>query len=125
MSRKKQIEDIVVATLINNKEKYWPSARCCLTPDMFSGINQNLYRDMMKGEPMDLLSLNDRYPEHIGEIVAISIDDDFDYKIWEYNFNQRMFSQNPKYSLVTFDDYITKLIQLYEQSDRCAGTTAR
>lgn len=118
MSRKKQIEDIVIATLINNKDKYWPSVRCCLTPDMFTGINRCLYEDMMNGMSMDLLSLNDRYPDDISEIVGISIDDDFDYKIWEYNFVQRVFSQRPKYSLVTFDDYITKLIQLYEQSDR-------
>lgn len=116
MSRKERIERIVIGSLLANKRRYLPSVRSCVTEDMFSDIRRDLYRDIIGGRDLDLLCLKERYPNDINDIVGMIVDDDFDTNLWEYNLNQRLFSEKPMYSRVTFDDYVSRLIRLsYEQ----------
>lgn len=128
MTRREQIENIIVGTLLNSdeKENYFENVKSCVTSDMFS--------DKRNAEIFDMISeMNSKglvrtwpdalfnYSNHtlktdmLSHMVDLATNWFFFVKKVEYNdMIWRTETTNPhkRYTHVTFDDYVSKFLQM-------------
>ena len=125
MDRKKELENIIIGSLVNDFDEYYPSCRCSITPEMFSDdFLGKIYSIMSKmekaGVEVNLCTLW-QYPEstlngdQLSDLCGLVVDYDFNHKKYMYNRSVELFgkSKRPKYTHVTFDDYVNKFVQMY------------
>ena len=112
MSRRVEIEEIIVGTLLANGDEYWPCVRCCVTAGMFTdALCRELFSMFASGERSLAAFCRGRTAEGAGEVLRLLIDRDFVWlKAW-HNEMQHLFSDRPRYTGVTFDDYVTRLVK--------------
>lgn len=114
MSRKQEIENIIIGTLINGYDEYWDSVKYCITPNMISDdLNRRLFKEMSAGSKNLVELSHGKTDEETLRIVDLAADCDFDWKKWLYNSRQHWFGNPPKYTDVTFDDYVSRFVKLY------------
>jgi len=115
MDRQQHIENIIIGTLVCHFQEYWPSVRCCITQEMITdNFNRQLYSQMSKGGKIDIATLSTNLPkDDMLRLFDLIADCDFVYLKSNYNELQYLFSPKPKYTNVTFDDYVAQFIKLY------------
>ena len=119
MTRRQQIEDIIIGTLVCNFTKYWNDVRFCITPDMMQDpLNARTLRRMGELDAMGITptikTLTGEDPDMDFHVAHVAIDGDFDSKRAEYHMIQHITGQR-EYTQVTFDQYVTRYIELHEQ----------
>lgn len=108
MTRREQLENIIIGSLINDFNRYWPEVRDCVTEDMMGERNGRLYRRMTeisangKTPTLEMLTDGDDWKD----IALLAIDNDFAAKKAEYNICQHLGGNPPRYTDVEFVDYV-------------------
>lgn len=116
MSRRQQIEDIIVGSLIASFDDYWPEVRSCVTDDMISDpVNRDTVARMRKlhgeGKPVNLKTLTGNGTADTAyclRLAELADEHDFDWLLWRTNLIRRQTGQPP--CDPTFDQYVTALI---------------
>ncbi|MDY4668057.1 MAG: DnaB-like helicase N-terminal domain-containing protein [Prevotella sp.] len=127
MKRRQQIERIIIGTLLNSDENlnYFNSVKSSVTKDMFTDDrNKKLYDIIVR---MNQSGITRTWPDAIFEyqnrnmpadmvayMVELAVDWYFLAKKINYNECVWMFDdcKRKRYTYVTFDDYVTRLIQM-------------
>lgn len=123
MSRREEIESIIVGTLLNDTGQGWyESCKTCVTPSMFQDfllgevfrlISEMRQKGSTSTTPYDLCKYRKLSKETILRITSLAIDWHFLAKKTEYNERVWMGEAEHKhYTYVTFDDYISRFIRL-------------
>lgn len=126
MTRREEIEDIIIGTLLNsNKENdYYEQVRYCVTADMFSnGKNRRIYEIIVKMRkdgltdtcPSDIYAYNSSLScGFVAYMCELATDYYFFTKKLKYNrwINLNDTSIHKRYTNVSFDDYVSRLIKL-------------
>lgn len=121
MKRRLELEKIILGTLLNNcTVNFYPNARCCLTEDMFSvEQHKRIWRYIQEfNEKMGDFSFLDIYKEYKDYDLCTYMAGllQYDFVVKKMNYNEGEWQKEiqgcvPKYTDVTFDDYITELIK--------------
>lgn len=127
MTRRQEIENIIIGTILNNYsgEDYMNDCKCCITADMFADKrNEKIYAKVFEMQksgynditPYDIVAYNEEMIEYASYMCELASDWHFLYKKVLYNERQWLRSlssdYNSKYTYVQFTDYINKFIQL-------------
>lgn len=119
MNRKREIERMIVGSLLSDFDEYYPMCQCGITADMFNDkMMRRVYGCMIQlhkeGMEVNISTVVERLNIFIGEIVSdlcgIAAFESFLHKKTEYNMNQELFSKEPKYTEVTFEDYLKRFV---------------
>ena len=129
MSRKQEIENIIIGTLLCSTEddNYFSSCRCCVTEEMFADeVNRRIYKMIAEMNAHGIQDVNpytifERYGEAVMDICyrmcELSSQYSFLHRKTQYNERQFLiyhgYGQVPHYTDVTFDDYVNRFIQDY------------
>lgn len=127
MSRREQIENIVIGTLLNDnaEDNFFVSCKYCITPDMFKNPqNRALFcviRDFRaKDDKQPTLEKLSEYTQNFGgltqRMIDLSIDWHFLIKKIHYN-NAQLYAywfegKRPCLTYVSFEDYVSRLVEL-------------
>ena len=119
MTRRQRIEQIIIGSLLTDFDTYQQDAIGIITPDMFDDEAYQRAFALMEeqhggGQTPDLLTVCTRMMDDAYHLVEASIDGDFNTLKASYNIIQRVTGQG-KLTNVTFEEYITKFMELYEQ----------
>lgn len=128
MDRRMQLENIIIGTLLesDDEKNYFDDCRCCLTPDMFKDdTNRRIFQMVAE---MNAKGVTNTDPSNILAVYGDSVIDiicDMTERVNEYSFVYKMAVHNemtwmryyvdgtlPKYSQVTFTDYVNKFIEI-------------
>lgn len=125
MNRRQEIESIIIGTILNsfNGDDYLINCKSCITADMFSDErNKVIYSkaiEMSKSglkeiTPQTMLQYDSDMTSLLPYILDLATDWNFVVKKAEYNSNVYYtdHSKTPRYTMVKFDDYITRFIKL-------------
>ena len=114
MDRAQQIENIIIGSVLNDYDEYWPSVRFCITADMLSDdMNKALFQKMREGKT-DIVTLTSGMPtDDLLKVFDLAAYNDFRTKKCLYNEDQFLFSDSPKYTRVSFEDYINQFVKTY------------
>lgn len=120
MSRRREIESIIVGTLMGDFEEYYPVCSSLITADMFDDDEmRSLYRTMeqlnSEGQEVNVPAIVERLDIFIGEDVArlceLATFGSFRHKKIEYNMNVELFGkEGDRKTEVTFDDYVNRFL---------------
>lgn len=130
-SRRSQIEDIIIGTLLNDTSgrNHFPDCQCSIVEDMFedersrrvfSAIRKMHEANLTSTTPFDICQ---RFPEMASLssfMCDVAIENDFGVKKVLYNDNIYLFKnflakENesvPPYTTVNFSDYVTAFIKI-------------
>ncbi|MBP5714369.1 MAG: hypothetical protein J6X07_06700 [Prevotella sp.] len=116
MSRRQQIEDIIIGSLIASFDDYWPEVRSCVTDDMISDpFNREIVARMRElnaeGKPVNLKTLTGNGTADTAyclRLAELADEHDFDWLLWKTNLTRRLSGQPA--CTTTFDKYVTAFI---------------
>ena len=125
MTRRQQIESIIIGTLLNsiNGKNYYENCKSCITSDMFqSGENAKIYETIAEMSnngktdfsPYHLAMFNERLLDIASYMCYLATDFYFEDKKARYNAMCYFYSngKRPEYTRVSFDDYVSRFIQI-------------
>ncbi len=126
MSRKEEIERIIIGTLLSGREVF---AECAsnITPDMFSNDdNRRIYCKILEMRDKVFCDLSPysvvSYDSSMADVAAYMSElvDEYDFEMKKMRYNLNLYltgtDERPKYTTVTFSDYVTRFISLYVSS---------
>jgi hypothetical protein len=133
MSRKQEIECIIIGTLLCSTEddNFFKSCKSCVTEGMFTDeVNRRIYKMVAEmnaqGMPdVNPLTIYEKYGEAVRDICyrmcELSSQYSFIHRKCQYNERQFLlyhgYGQVPHYTNVTFDDYVNRFIQDYYDNE--------
>ena len=128
MSRRQEIENIIIGTLLSSTcgDDYFASCRCCITEDMFADeMNRRIYRIVAEMSAQGCTEINpgsvlELYGDQVADMCyhmcELATEYSFLHKKVQYNERQFLnwcsYGIRPRYTEVTFDDYINRFIQI-------------
>ena len=126
MTRKEEVERIILGTLLNNRNVL---SECTgsITLDMFSNDdNKRIYAKIVEYSnyifsditPASIIDYDNSMIDLAQYMCELASDYDFETKKLRYNTNLYYYSkeQYPNYTTVEFSDYVTRFVQLYVES---------
>ena len=118
MTRRQKIEQIVVGSLLCEWERHRHDAGI-ITPDMMEDSRNaealsTMMRQHGRGQTPTLSTVAREMRGHEAHLAAAAIDGDFETNRAVYNMLQEL-NGTDNYTAVTFEQYITRFIELYEQ----------
>lgn len=137
MSRKEQLENIIIGTLLESTERrnYFDDCRCVLTADMF--INEknrkiyNIVSDMNRQGKVntDPCTIFEEYGEAVSDIVydMVALCTDYSFLHLKTEYNERLFlhscmtGEDYKRNDVQFSDYVRQFIINVYSNERKAS----
>lgn len=120
-TRRNELERIIIGSLMADFYEYYPACQYCVTQEMFDDkMMRRLYGCMIRlhqdGTEVNISTIVESMNIVIGEIVSylcgIAAFESFLHKKTEYNMNQELFNKNPRFTNVTFDDYVRRFIKM-------------
>ena len=119
MNRRKELEHIIVGTLLGDFTEYYPVCRNFLASDMFEDDEmRSLYRTMEElnneGKDVDVPAIVERQDIFIGQDVArlcaLATFGSFQHKKVNYNMDVELFGKDgDRKTSVRFEDYVNRL----------------
>ena len=133
MSRKQEIENIIIGTLLCSTEddNFFRSCRSSVNERMFSDeVNRRIFRMVVEMNAQGMAEVNpltvyERYGKAVEDICyrmcELSSQYSFLHRKTQYNERQFLlyhgYGQEPNYTNVTFDDYVNRFIQNYYDNE--------
>lgn len=133
MSRKLEIENIIIGTLLCSTEddNFFRSCRSSVNERMFSDeVNRRIFRMVAEMNAQGMQEVNpltvyERYGKEVEDICyrmcELSSQYSFLHRKTQYNERQFLlyhgYGQEPNYTNVTFDDYVNRFIQNYYDNE--------
>ena len=133
MSRKQEIENIIIGTLLCSTEddNFFRSCRSSVNERMFSDeVNRRIFRMVAEMNAQGMQEVNpltvyERYGKEVEDICyrmcELSSQYSFLHRKTQYNERQFLlyhgYGQEPNYTNVTFDDYVNRFIQNYYDNE--------
>lgn len=127
MTRRQEIENIIIGTILNNYcgEDYFSDCKSCITANMFSDErNRMIYNKAIEMRnaghlnitPFDVVKYDTAMFELAPYMCELSVYWYFLSKKVDYNERQWLWSLShdykPRYTEVTFSDYVNRFIQI-------------
>ena len=135
MDRRQEIERIIIGTILNSFEdkSYLMSCRSCITSEMFKDERHRvIYENAVKMSslgmktitPADMIEYDPELITMAAYLCELATDCHFDMKKYEYNrvIWYTATNNRPRYTNVTFDDYVTRFIQLVFNDEQQEGS---
>lgn len=133
MSRKLEIENIIIGTLLcsTQDDNFFRSCRSSVNERMFSDeVNRRIFRMVAEMNAQGMQEVNpltvyERYGKEVEDICyrmcELSSQYSFLHRKTQYNERQFLlyhgYGQEPNYTNVTFDDYVNRFIQNYYDNE--------
>lgn len=132
MSRREQIENIIIGTLLNsdNQNNYYENVKFCVTADMFTDDRRKEIFNIVA--EMNVKGLTRTWPDAIfdfqehktsKELLAYMVElaTDWFFYAKKVEYNERIFwtdsSPHKHFTNVTFDDYVSRFIKIAFEDD--------
>ena len=140
MSRRQEIENIIIGTLLESTEgeNYFTHCRCCLTVDMFSDeANRRIYAIVaeMNAKGKTATTPSDIFAEYGAEVMDVmdamvekGVNWSFIHKKVQYNeywyIERQLSGCEARHTDVTFLDYINLFVKIVFEDERKRYKTA-
>lgn len=134
MSRREEIERIIIGTLLSSdsNDNYYLDCKCSITSDMFADKrNQRLF-DMvaeMNGEGIEATNpynIYMKYGDKVNDLLYYMCENATDYSFLHKKvmYNERQWlayiatGRRPQYTSVNFEDYVNRFITLVFENEQ-------
>ena len=130
MKRIEKLEKIIVGTLLESgfRENYFDDCRCCITADMFTDkvcrrvygiVSEMNAKGMTETDPKSIVdTYGDKVLDILPDMLELVVDYSFVHLKMEHNEKEfrkaSAWGVTPKYTYVTFQDYVSAFLKLYE-----------
>jgi hypothetical protein len=124
MTRREELERIIIGTLLNSfgDANWYDSCKSCITEGMFSDErNRRIYSTIQRMKkdifsditPLDVINYDPSLSDL--SVYMCELAGDWYFEIKKYYYNRKLLYSNvpnPKLTRVTFQDYITRFVTL-------------
>lgn len=122
MTRRQQIEQLIIGSLLCEFDRHYPEVSGVITPDMMLDKRNAkalavMERQHKEGKTPDIATVGAEMIEHAAYLADTAIDGDFSTNKAVYNLIQDT-NGTKQYTAVTFTDYINRYLELYEQEQQ-------